>query len=214
MKISYCIGIHNEPPHYIETLLNQILKYKDPEDEVIVVDDYSDNPETLASIKKYEDRISFNQHALSGDFSQLKNYGTSLATGDWIFCIDGDENVHQNLLLSIKEIILNNPSIELYYIPRINIVNGITPEYIKEQNWIISPEGYINIPDAQGRIYKNDPARIQWKGKVHERIEGHRVHSFLPFQDETGKVIPDYCILHIKDFERQKQQNLLYNKMI
>lgn len=213
LKISYVIGVHNEASHYIEKLLDQIIKLKDKEDEVIVVDDYSTNQDTVDSLSKYKDQISVVQHALNGDFAEHKNFMNSLAKGDWIFNIDADECPHQNLLLTLKEIIVNNPSIEMYYVPRMNIIPDLKPEYVQKWGWNLT-EGFINYPDYQGRIYKNSPS-IKWEGKVHEKLTGSQYHTLLPaFDLIDNKPVPDYCLLHVKDMQRQITQNEFYSKII
>ena len=45
MKISYAILTHNETDS-LEKLLNFLTEYKDEEDEIVVLDDYSDNKKT------------------------------------------------------------------------------------------------------------------------------------------------------------------------
>lgn len=210
MVISYIIGTHNEESAYIDRLISQILKSKDPEDEVIVVDDFSTNPETLSSLEKFQDTVQVYKHALKGDFAAHKNYMNSLAKGDYIFNIDGDEVPHTNLVSTLKEILLSNPNVDLFSVPRINvIIDELPKEYITKWGWRLSDEGYVNYPDPQNRIYKNKPS-IKWVNKVHEIITGTETHTMLPAFDEEGKVYTDYCLFHAKKFERQLQQNTFY----
>lgn len=212
ISISYVVGTHNEGANYLEPLLSQLVKFKDPEDEIIVVDDYSANEETLNVLDKYSDRIKVFKHSLNGDFSEHKNFMGSVATKDFIFNIDADEMPHENLLKAVKEILLNNPGVELYYVPRINLVPDLPEEYVSAYGWRKDDKGWINFPDYQGRIYKR-AAHIKWKNKVHEVIEGHSMHSMLPAVDEEGQPYSDYCLLHIKTAARQISQNELYSKI-
>ena len=46
MKISYSILTHNEDES-LQTLLEFLVKHKDEEDEIVILDDYSDNPKTI-----------------------------------------------------------------------------------------------------------------------------------------------------------------------
>ena len=55
----------------------------------------------------------------------------------------------------------------------------------------------------QTRIIQNSP-KIQWVGKVHEVIFGHRSQAVLPIEEE-------YCLLHHKHIQRQEHQNTLYS---
>ncbi len=209
-SISYIIGTHNEPANYIHALLSQLIKHIDAEDEIIVVDDYSDNPETIRALSVYEDRINLHYHKLDGDFAAHKNYMNSLAKGTNIFNIDADENVNEILLKTLKEILANNPSVEAYRVPRINLVPDITEEDMARYGWRFHPgTKYINFPDEQTRIYKNDP-KISWKGAVHEQLQGFTSHTTLPAMNELGEIDPSYCLLHVKNRERQIKQNEFY----
>ena len=216
ISISYIVGVHNESKTYIDTLLNQLAKYAAPEDEIIVVDDYSTNEETLEALQVHNStgKIKLHLHALDGDFAAHKNYMNSLATKDVIFNIDADEVPNDNLLLTLKEILISNPTIEAYQVPRINIVPDITDEDMQRYGWRFYPgTTYINLPDYQTRIYKNKP-EIKWTQKVHEQLTGFTSHTALPYLNEEGKVIPDYCLLHAKSRERQVSQNSEYEKLM
>jgi glycosyltransferase involved in cell wall biosynthesis len=206
VSISYCITTHNEGEVYIRPLLENLLSVIQPEDEIVVVDDCSDEPSTLMALSKYEDRINLFQHKFEGDFAEHKNFAKSKCTKEYIFFIDADENVNKNLLLTLKEILYNNPSVDLYLVPRVNVVTGLTPDHVQKWGWRINEKGFINYPDLQTRIIKNKP-EIVWEGKVHERLVGHDTHTALPHQTE------DYCLLHIKDIKRQEKQNSLYDTL-
>ena len=47
MKISYSILTHNETTSLMK-LIDFLLEHKDEEDEIVILDDYSDNEKTLA----------------------------------------------------------------------------------------------------------------------------------------------------------------------
>lgn len=215
-SISYIVGTHNESKSYIDNLLTQLVKHATPDDEIIVVDDYSTNEETLQALQVHNStgKIKLHLHALNGDFAAHKNYMNSLATKEYIFNVDADETPHENLLLTLKEILYNNSNVEAYQVPRINIVPDITEEDMQRYGWRFYPgTNYINLPDYQMRVYKNKP-EIVWVGRVHETLSGFTSHTALPYLDEEGKVIPDYCLLHMKSRERQVQQNLKYDTML
>jgi glycosyltransferase involved in cell wall biosynthesis len=187
VTISYAICTHNEG-FYIKNLLERLLKYKTENDEIIVVDDNSDDPLTLSVLDEYKDRIVLYKHSLNGDFAEHKNFLISKCTKGDIFVIDADEMVHENLLLTLKEILQMNPDVDLFYIPRINIVSGIEnrPDLVQKWNWNIDEQKRINFPDYQPRIFKNRKD-IKYINKVHETITGVNSHSFLPANEN------DYC---------------------
>lgn len=204
MKISYAILTHNEG-EYIENLLEFLIKNKRDIDEIVVVDDYSDDIETIKILEKYKDKIFLYYNRLNGDFSNQKNFLISKCTGDWIFNIDADEMVTPFLMECLYAILQMNTDVEVIYVPRINIVNGIEFEHIELWKWNVDNKGRINFPDWQGRIHKRTDS-IRWVGKVHEKLSGYKKVSNLPPED-------DYCLIHIKDIKRQEKQNELYERI-
>ena len=72
MTISYAILTHNEG-EYIETLLLFLTKYKRNEDEIVIVDDFSDDELTKSILAKYKDQITLQYRVFDGDATQ-KNY--------------------------------------------------------------------------------------------------------------------------------------------
>jgi hypothetical protein len=96
----------------------------------------------------------------------------------------------------------NNKNIDLFLIPRVNIVNGLTEEDIRRWGWRINEKGWVMFPDYQTRLYRNTE-EIKWEGNVHERIVGHKTTAPLPDEEE-------WCLYHIKEIERQRKQNDYY----
>ena len=204
--ISYGITTHDEASEYLVPLFDKLLRLKQPEDEIVVLDDFSTNEITVGVLDQYKDRVKLNYHKLNGDFGAHKNYLNSLCKGTHIVQLDGDESMHDVLLKVLPEILMMNEKVDLFTVPRINIVVNITQEDINRWGWRVNENQWINYPDRQTRIYKNKPT-IQWQGKVHERIIGDELHADLPESVE-------YSLLHIKSIERQRSQNELYSKML
>ena len=75
MKISYSILTHNEIDPLLK-LIEFLVKHKDEEDEIVILDDFSDNEktkeilDTMCSIHE----IKFEQRHLLKDYSGQKNY--------------------------------------------------------------------------------------------------------------------------------------------
>ncbi len=212
ISISYVIGTHNESSQYLIPLFDSILKHMDPNDEIVVIDDMSDNQDTINTLDTYSDRINIFYHHLNGDFASHKNFMIGHCKGTHIFNIDADELAAPTLLQTIKDIIFNNPDIDLFILHRVNIVHGITAQDIAKYNWFMSPAGYVNWPDQQGRIFKNKDS-IRWKNKVHEVITGVHSHTELPYIDDEGMPVTDYALLHVKTIDRQRQQNSFYESI-
>ena len=213
MKISYAITVCNEVEE-IKKLISFLFKHIRAEDEIVLL---YDNKNGDSKVWEYLNLIAltadnqFNGFTIeegefNNNFSEWKNKLTSLCNGDYIFNIDADEIPNETLISSLPWIIENNLNIDLFLVPRINTVLGITPEHIRKWGWHINEEGWINWPnDYQGRIYKNIPS-IKWKNKVHEVLEGQILYTHLP-------AIEKYALYHPKTIERQEKQNQLYSNI-
>jgi len=205
--ISFAITTHNEG-NYIRTLLDQLIPFCETTgDEIVILDDNSTDPLTQNLLFRYADtdRIQLQYKEFKGDFAEHKNYLNSLCTGDYIFQIDADEYLSDNLLKYLHDLTGHNPDIDLYWVPRINIVNGLTPEDIARWRWSVNDKGHVMFPDYQGRLYRNVDT-IYWQNKVHERIVGHKNEAHIPAEE-------DWAIVHNKDIERQRLQNNYYETL-
>jgi glycosyltransferase involved in cell wall biosynthesis len=141
-------------------------------------------------------------HPLNKDFASYKNELAKHCSGDFILQLDADEIVSIDFLRLIPEIIEANPEVDLYYIPRINTVEGLTEEDVLKWGWKVKGNR-INYPDYQSRLYRNS-SNIKWKNPVHEVITGHKQFSLLPETDELS-------LIHHKTISKQRKQNEFYD---
>lgn len=210
MKISYLVTCKNEI-ETLEPLLERLIKHiKANSDELVIIDDFSDNLRTqrILDEAKKNNGVKLFRHALADDYGEHKNWGNQQCSGDWICQIDGDEMPSVTLLETLKEIIDMNTGVEMFLVPRVNNFKGLKHEHAPTWGWQITdmpPHGLVvNWPDWQTRIYKRDD-RIQWKNRLHERINGFSQFGFLPSD-------PEYAIFHNKTIEKQIETNLRYNR--
>ena len=210
MKISYGITVHNEHEE-IERLLKLLVKYKDDEDEIVIVDDHSDY-QCWRVFDEYihgqYPNIFFHEKALyshNPNFAAHKNFVIEKCSGDYIFHFDADEYPNEILLQQMKTILDMNP-VDLIWIPRINTVDGITQEHLNAWGWRTTENGWINYPDYQSRVFRNDET-IRWKRPVHEQITGCKTYAHLPPQEELS-------IYHPKTIDKQMKQNDMYAKVM
>lgn len=208
MKISYAITVCNEGQEFRE-LLDFLVPRIRKEDEIVVLQDTSKVSEEVDKVfVDFADHIKTRVTAnFEEDFAAWKNRLNSYCTGDYIFQIDADEVPNELLLKYLPALLEENPEVDLYLVSRQNIVNGLTDEDIKRWRWTISQRSsdgvqIVNWPDWQTRIYKKG---LEWKGKVHERIVGFKKY---------GKVPTTLYLVHIKNIEKQRQQNQHYDKII
>ena len=204
MKISYSMLTHNETDSLLK-LIEFIVKHKDEEDEIVILDDFSDNKKTqeILDVMTSMHEINFEQRHLLKDYAGQKNHLKNMCSGDYIFNLDADELPNKYLIKNIKEILKSNPTIDLYWVPRVNTVDGLTEEHITKWRWQVNDKGWVNWPDYQGRIWRNRP-NIMWKNKVHEVLTGYKEHTYLPTEE-------DFCFYHPKDINRQEKQNNFYD---
>ena len=206
MKISYSMLVHNETDT-LEKLLKFLVKWKQPQDEIVILDDYSDDEKTKQILDFYVSAhdIVYEQRNLLGDFASQKNHLKSMGGGDYSFNLDADEMISLWLIKNIHEIIEANEGIDLIYLPRINTVEGLTQQHIQSWGWQVNQEGWINFPDWQGRVFRNRP-NIRWQFKVHEMITGYQTYATLPMEKP-------FCILHPKTISKQEEQNQKYSRI-
>ena len=146
-------------------------------------------------------------HALNRDYGAHKNVGKSFCSGKYIFQLDADESPSLTLMENLKDILESNPTVELFWLPRINDFKGVTEEHAKKWGWRLDPyedRQIVNFPDPQTRIFKNLP-HIKWEKKLHERITGAKFVSHLPNEFE-------FSLIHNKTMEKQEATNLWYGK--
>jgi len=203
MKISYAITVCNEFEE-IQKLIPFLLENKREEDEIVIQQDNTNLDEVVYTYLKSQiegTNVKYVQHSLNGDFSQFKNNLTDNCTGDYIFQIDADEMPTTYMLDMIPEVLKHN-DVDVLKVPRINTVEGLTQEHVDKWNWNVNNQGWVNFPDFQWRVYKNDN-KIKWKNPVHEVLDGYQTISYLPINEE-------WCFRHHKVIEKQEQQNKLY----
>jgi len=199
--ISLAITVCNEHKE-LETLLDYLSdRALSPYYEIVVQidkDNYTD--EVIGTIVGRGVKHWF--YPLNKDFASYKNELAKHCSGEYIFQLDADEIPAQELLDILPGILESNPEVDVYLVPRINTVSGITEEHILKWGWKYENER-VNFPDYQWRIYKNTPS-IKWINKVHEKLDGYKLFSTLPPQDE-------FCLIHPKTIDRQEKQNQFYD---
>jgi glycosyltransferase involved in cell wall biosynthesis len=205
MRISYAIPVCNEDKE-LDRLLAQLLFYETPDMEVVVqCDQGNTSPEVYKVLDKYSSFIRVIEFPLKGNFAAFKNNLKKHCTGAWIFQIDADEYLSDSLIKNLPSILQTNPTVDLFLVPRINTVEGLTQEHINKWQWRVDEKGWVNFPDYQTRILQNSP-KINWASKVHEVLTGHNSYVMLPAEEE-------YCLYHPKGIERQERQNNFYSAL-
>lgn len=165
--ISCIVLVKNEEKNIIDCL--ESVKWCD---EVIVIDDYS-NDRTV-ELAKGAGAVIFGRYS-ENDFSAQRNFGLSKAKGDWILFIDADERVSDQLKDEILEQI-KTTNIKGYFLQRSDVIWG---KMLKHGE----TAGIRLI-----RLAKKNCG--EWRGKVHEewKIDGKvaaLVNPLLHFPHQT-----------------------------
>lgn len=207
MKLSYAITVCNEFVE-IQKLVNFLRENKRQQDEIVILYDQKNGNEEIATWLTKQNKfpnVQFWRGFFDGHFADWKNKLTEYCTGDYIFQIDADELPTKMLIDNVPNIIENNPYNDVYLVPRINTVEGLTQEHIDRWRWNVNEKGWVNWPDYQWRIWKNKP-EIKWVNKVHERLDGFETYAPLP-------AMWNLALQHPKDISRQERQNAYYDSL-
>ncbi len=148
--LSVVILTKNEERNILDSLENVMFA-----DEIIVIDDYSEDrtEEVVKGIKK--SKIKFFKRKLDGDFSAQRNFGLAKAISDWILFVDADERVTEALASELTSYILHPTSkVSALYIKRLDIIWG--------RELMHGETGTMKLV----RFAKKSAGK--WKGHVHE----------------------------------------------
>ena len=207
MKISYAITVCNEEIE-LQKLVIFLLKHKELQDEIVITYDSkngSKGVEEYLRSHSVNGEFSWHPFEFDGNFSDLKNHTKKMSSGDYIFHLDADEIPHEILMEQIHTILEMN-DVDLVWIPRVNTVDGLTDEWANRWGWRVSEKGWVNYPDYQARVFRNDE-KIKWERQVHEYISGCKTYAHLPPHEELS-------LYHRKTIEKQIKQNTYYEGLL
>jgi glycosyltransferase involved in cell wall biosynthesis len=167
MKLSVCTLALNEENH-LEQALESVKKIAD--EIIVVIDDRTtDSSETIA--RRFTDKVYIKKH--KDNFHFNKQWAIDKAKGEWVFWLDSDEYLSDELIEEIRKIVNSrhseldseSPSHNGYLVPRQNYIFG---------KWIAYTGWY---PDYQLRLFKNGMAKYPCK-KIHEnpKLDGKAGH--------------------------------------
>lgn len=122
-------------------------------DEVLVIDDYSDD-RTVEVINRLKNpKVKVFVHALKNNFSAQRNFALQESQSDWVFFVDIDEIVTQELKQEVKRAIMDEKA-NGYYVKREDFLWGKKVKYGEVGNMKLLRLGRI----GEGK----------WVGAVHE----------------------------------------------
>jgi len=208
LNVTYAITVCNEIEE-ITRLVNFLHPRIQLDDEILI--QYDEDGVTdavkdyLSIVNTLHQNIKVIGFPLNNDFATFKNNLKNHAKGIFIFQIDADEIPNEYLIANMHDFLESNKDVDLFFVPRVNTVEGLTQEHIKKWRWNVNEKGWVNWPDVQTRIYRRT-SEIEWEGKVHERIKGYNTLTVFPQEEE-------FALYHPKDIERQERQNNYYETL-
>jgi glycosyltransferase involved in cell wall biosynthesis len=152
-------------------------------DEVVVVDSGSTD-RTVAMAEKRGARVI---HREWSGYAQQKNFAAAQASHDWIFSIDADEALGEELEAELMALSQRGLDADAYSMPRLAQYLG---KWIRHSGW---------YPDRKVRLY--DRRRAKWTGEyVHEtvRVDGR----VAELQSNLLHYTCDSLSAHMKSLDR------------
>lgn len=121
-RISVVIPSYNRRQS-LRRAIDSVLLQSEPVDELIVVDDGSEDGsrEAIEPVAEKLQWIQQNNHGVS----HARNQGIKAATGDWVALLDSDDEWLPEKIARIKAAIKQYPSITLFHSEEIWIRNGV-----------------------------------------------------------------------------------------
>lgn len=198
--ITYAITVANEEFEF-KRLVNSLYPYLLEDEEIIIL---ADKNKITAEIAEHASilNIKVNLFDFNMDFADFKNHLFKIASKNYIFQIDADEQIPISLIYLLRQVAEKN-EIDLVWIPRINKTYGIGLEEEMEDKKK-NKMGWKGFPDMQARFVKN-VNYIRWEGKVHEILSGAKNQRSIDHYP-----IELYSILHVKDKKKVDKQLKMY----
>lgn len=241
MSITFAITVHDELVE-LTRLINFLLPKLLPDDEILL---QFDTDSTTDAVKQYLEVIQgFHPNSvriinfpLNNDFAAFKNNLKEHAKGLYIIQLDADELIAEYLADNLHDILEANPETDIFFIPRINTVTGLTMKHVSDWHWIITKmddivderevssdelellRHYNLVIDENGKLVKFYVPIINYpdcQNRIYRRTSEiewiGKVHEVLVGYNSMS-VLPmdiNYSLIHPKAILRQEQQNSLY----
>jgi len=149
--------------------LEDCLKSVSWANDIIVLDDLSiDNTAKIA--RKYTDRVYERRMDVEG---RHRNYGYSLAKNEWVFSLDADERITDELREELKHFLKKEAEHVVFTVP---IKAFIGERWVRHGGW---------YPGRKVRLFRKDNFKYE-EVKVHPRVFyegscGHLKHPILHY---------------------------------
>ncbi len=209
MKLKFeSIGLAMIAQNEVDHIAPSIAQFFQVVDDIVVVDGGSQDG-TGDWARKMGARVL--ERPFDNDFAAQKNFAIENLDTDWVYLHDPDERIEPTLFDIIRAITIKDGQEWLYLhgnilpdsgelydcigIPRRNYIDGVMTD---------------TYPDYQYRLFKQ---YCRFQKPVHEELVGFSKRTELDFKRKTLEDPPRFNILHYKSAIKQKEQNILYDKI-
>ncbi len=202
--LSVVIRTRNEE----ENIERAIKSVSDIADEIIVIDDFSTDG-TVEVARRLGAKVFLDEEGR--DLGEKLNWGAELARNEWVFFLDADEELSEELRKSVREV-LRSPEYDAYEVARRTYYLG---RFLK----------YVWYPEWKLRLFKK--GKVRFAGQMHEspvvknlkvgRLRGDLYHySYSSLHHQYAKTL-HYAkkmaeVLHAEG-KRFRYHNLLLNPL-
>lgn len=181
-KISFCVITLNGEKH----LARALQSMQDAADEIIVVDCGSMD-RTLEIAHEFGAKVLFREWT---NFSEQRNFAISHATCEWVFTLDSDEALSEELRTSLVQWKQREATEKVYEMPRLTFYMG---GWVRHSGW---------YPNLQRRLFRKDSAK--YSGIVHETLE---------FEGKPGQLTGDLLHYTIESFAEHEAKAEKYSTL-
>lgn len=115
MKLSIIIPVYNTPVDYLQECLQSIkTSHLRVDFEIIIVNDGSTNQELISFLNQYQKPDTTVINKENGGVSSARNLGISIATGEFLICLDSDDLLMPGINEAV-ELLVKNSSYDVIY---------------------------------------------------------------------------------------------------
>src|SRR6516165_6570235 len=182
-RLSVCIVAQNEE----ENLPRALKSVREIADEIVLVDGGSTD-RTGEIARESGAKVMARPFANHAD---QKNFAASQAGSEWIFLLDADEELTEELKQSVRQWKASEPEFPVYEMARLTWYLGA---WIHHSRW---------YPDWQRRIYRRDKASFS-----------EAIHSALRFEGPAGRLRGDLLHYTIRSFSEHEAKLERYTTAI
>ena len=115
--VSVITPVYNTNPKLLQESIESVLSQTYTNWELCIADDASTDPETIKTLKTYENhpRIKICYRSTNGHISEASNSALSLAQGEYITFLDHDDMLAPHALYEMVKKLNENPALKLIY---------------------------------------------------------------------------------------------------